>query len=115
MTGRLGFVAVLFAAAAGTAVVAAPSAGAAPAIQPCQNSGGTVDNSSAVSVSDVTYCLPFMFKRNVSIWQFTAGNAWAEVASGLGSATYSCKGTTRTVYQTRTVDFGTQQFYDTCG
>jgi len=113
---RLGLAAVLVTAAAGISIAAAPAAGATTRIQQCQPpQGGTGYNSTAITVSDSQSCPPFLFKRNVSIWQFAANNTWVEVASGVGSATYYCKGSTlRTHYETRTVDFGNQDFYDYC-
>ena len=91
-------------------------AGVAPMIQQCQPpQGGTTYSSTSITVTDTQTCPPFVFKLNVSIWQFSTSNTWVEVASGTGSATYTCKGSTlRTHYETRTVDFGTDDFYDNC-
>lgn len=113
---RLGLAVVMLTAAAGVSLAAAPAAGAAPMIEQCQPpQGGTSYNSTAITVSDSQYCPPFLFKKNVSIWQFAASNTWVEVASGTGTATYNCKGSTlRTHYETKTVDFGTLDFYDYC-
>lgn len=117
VTGRLGLAAALVTAAAGVSIAAAPTAGAAvPNIQQCQPpQGGTSYNSTRITVTDTQSCPPFLFKKNVSIWQFAPNNTWVEVASGTGSATYTCKGSTlRTHYETRTADFGNTDFYDYC-
>ena len=91
VSGRLGLAAVLLTAAAGISIAAAPAAGAAPMIQQCQPpQGGTTYNTSGINVSDSQTCPPFVFKKNVSIWQFTPSNTWVEVASGTGSASYTC-------------------------
>jgi hypothetical protein len=114
--GRLVITAALIIAMAGTSLAAAPAAGAAPMIQQCQPpQGGTQYSSASISVSDSQTCPPFVFKKNVSIWQFSPSNTWVEVASGTGAASYTCKGSTlRLHYETRTVDFGTDDFYDNC-
>ena len=114
--GRLGLAAVLVTAAVGVSVAVAPAAGATPKIQQCQPpAGGTGYSSVAITVADSQTCSPFVFKKNVSIWQFSTNNTWVEVASGVGTATYTCKGSTLHLhYETRTVDFGTTDFYDNC-
>jgi hypothetical protein len=114
---RLGLAAVLLTAVAGVSVAVAPAAGATvPRIEQCQApQGGTTYSSTGITVSDSQYCPPFLFKKDVSIWQFSSSNTWVEVASGTGSASYTCKGSTlRTHYETRTVDFGNKDFYDYC-
>lgn len=116
--GWLALAATLFATAMAAATLAAAPAASAtvPKIQQCgPPQGGTFANSTEINVQDYVICPPFTFNANVSIWQFAHNNTWVEVASGTGSVTYYCKGTLSTVYQTRTVHFGTTQFYDNCG
>lgn len=115
LAGRLGAAAVLLAAAAGVSMAAAPAASAAPAIQQCYYTGGTGYSTTQINVQDVEHCPPFTYNLAVSIWQFSPNNTWVQVASGYGSVTYLCKGSTlRTHYETRAAGFANDDFYDYC-